>query len=102
VDPGSESFERVAMMPDLSLAHLTVVSLAPPQMVDVAARTGCRYVGLRLIAVTPDTPGYPLMNDKTMMRETKARLADMGIGVHDGGNDFRSSRRATGSRRRRH
>jgi hypothetical protein len=45
-------------------------------MVDVAARTGYRYVGLRLIAVTPDSPGYPLMNDKTMMRETKARLAD--------------------------
>jgi sugar phosphate isomerase/epimerase len=71
------------MMPDLSLAHLTVISLAPPQMVDVAARTGYRYVGLRLIAVTPDSPGYPLMNDKTMMRETKARLADTGIGVHD-------------------
>jgi len=34
------------MMPDLSLAHLTVISLAPPQMVDVAARTGYRYVGL--------------------------------------------------------
>jgi hypothetical protein len=52
-------------------------------MVDVAARTGYRYVGFRLIAVTPDSPGYPLMNDKTMMRETKARLADTGIGVHD-------------------
>jgi hypothetical protein len=71
------------MMHDLSLAHLTVISLAPPQMVDVAARTGYRYVGLRLIAVTPDSPGYPLMNDKTMMRETKARLADTGIGIHD-------------------
>jgi hypothetical protein len=71
------------MIPDLSLAHLTVISLTPPQTVDVAARTGYRYVGLRLIAVTPDWPGYPIMNDKTMMRETKARLADTGIGVHD-------------------
>jgi sugar phosphate isomerase/epimerase len=71
------------MMPDLSLAHLTVISLAPPQMVDVAALTGFRYVGLRLIAVTPENPGYSLMNDKTMMRETKARLADTGIGIHD-------------------
>jgi hypothetical protein len=52
-------------------------------MVDVAARTGYRYVGLRLIAVTPESPGYPLMNDKTMMRETKARLAETGLGVHD-------------------
>jgi sugar phosphate isomerase/epimerase len=71
------------MMADFSLAHLTVISLAPPLMVDVAASTGYRYVGLRLIAVTPDSPGYPLMNDQTMMRETKARLADTGIGVHD-------------------
>ena len=52
------------MMPDLSLAHLTVISLAPPQMVDVAALTGFRYVGLRLIAVTPDSPGYPLVNEQ--------------------------------------
>src|ERR1700738_3318599 len=58
-------FERVAMMHDLSLAHLTVISLAPPQMVDVAARTGYRYVGLRLIAVTPDSPCYSLMHDQT-------------------------------------
>jgi sugar phosphate isomerase/epimerase len=71
------------MMADFSLAHLTVISLAPPLMVDVAASTGYRYVGFRLIPVTPDSPGYPLMNDKTMMRETKARLADTGIGVHD-------------------
>ena len=71
------------MMADFSLAHLTVISLAPPLMVDVAASTGYRYVGLRLIPVTPDSPGYPLMNDRTMMRETKARLADTGIGVHD-------------------
>jgi len=70
-------------MADLSLAHLTVISLAPPQLVDVGARTGYRYVGIRLIAATPDSPCYPLMNDKTMMRETKARLADTGISVND-------------------
>ena len=49
------------MSPDFSLAHLTVLSLPPPEMVGVAARTGYRTVGLRLIAVTPETPGYPLM-----------------------------------------
>jgi sugar phosphate isomerase/epimerase len=69
-------------MTDFSLAHLTVLSLPPPQVVEVAARTGYRYVGLRLLAVTP-TPGYPLMDDKAAMRETKARMADSGIGVLD-------------------
>jgi sugar phosphate isomerase/epimerase len=71
------------MTPEFSLAHLTVLSLAPPDMIGVAARTGYRYVGLRLIAVTAETPGYPLMNDKTLMRETKSRLSDTGIGVLD-------------------
>ncbi len=33
------------MKHDYSLAHLTALSLTPPQLVDVAARTGYRYVG---------------------------------------------------------
>ena len=36
-------------------------------MVRVAARTGYQAVGLRLIAVNKDSPGYPLMNDAIMM-----------------------------------
>lgn len=68
---------------DLSLAHLTVLSLPPPEMIRVAARTGYQAVGLRLIAVTEDSPGYPLMNDAVMMRETKAALADTGLRLSD-------------------
>jgi hypothetical protein len=44
-------------------------------MIEVAARTGYRTVGLRLIAVTPKTPGYPLMTGKAMMRETTDQTA---------------------------
>jgi sugar phosphate isomerase/epimerase len=71
------------MPSDLSLAHLTVLSLPPPEMVRVAARTGYLAVGLRLIAVTGDSPGYPLQDDAVMMRETKAALADTGLRVQD-------------------
>lgn len=71
------------MTPDFSLAHLTVLSLPPPEMIRVAARTGYRSVGLRMIAVTPETPGYPLMSDPAMMRETKAAMAETGVSVHD-------------------
>ncbi len=71
------------MKPEFSLAHLTVLSLAPPEMVSVASRTGYRYVGLRLIGVTPDSAAYPLMSDPPMLRETKQRLADTGLGVLD-------------------
>src|SRR3954468_9346870 len=66
-----------------SLAHLTVLDLPPPEMVQVAARTGYTFVGLRLIAVTNTTPGYPLMHDRVMMRATKTALADTGIRVLD-------------------
>ena len=70
-------------MTSFSLAHLTVLNLPPPDMVRVAARTGYDSVGLRLIAVTDTTPGYPLMHDPAMMRDTKAALADTGRRVLD-------------------
>jgi sugar phosphate isomerase/epimerase len=70
-------------MNEFSLAHLTVLSLPPPEMVSVAARTGYQAVGLRLIAVTADSPGYPLMFDPPAMRDTKTRLDDTGIRVGD-------------------
>lgn len=68
---------------EFSLAHLTVLSLSPPEIVDVAARTGYRYVGLRPIAVTPEEPVHPLAKDRTLLKETKARLAATGVGVLD-------------------
>jgi sugar phosphate isomerase/epimerase len=66
-----------------SLAHLTVLNVPPPEVVRIAARTGYPYVGLRLIAVTNTSPGYPLMDDAAAMRETKAALADTGVRVLD-------------------
>ena len=61
------------MKTSFSLAHLTVLGLAPPEMIAVASRTGYQTVGLRLIQVTETTPGYPLMDDKPMMRATMPR-----------------------------
>ena len=71
------------MKHDYSLAHLTVLSLPPPQVVDVAARAGYRYVGLRLTRVTPEEVLYDLAHDRALMKETKARLAATGIDVLD-------------------
>lgn len=67
----------------ISLAHLTVLDLAPPEMIRVAARCGFQSVGLRLIAVTDTTPGYPLMDDEFMMAETKSALKAEGMTVND-------------------
>jgi sugar phosphate isomerase/epimerase len=71
------------MKHDYSLAHLTVLSLTPPQLVDVAARTGYRYVGLRMTRVTPDEVLYDLARDRALMRQTRARLAETGLEVLD-------------------
>jgi sugar phosphate isomerase/epimerase len=70
-------------MARFSLAHLTVLSLAPPEVVEVAARTGYQTVGLRLFRVMETTPGYPLMDDKPMMRAAKSAMAATGVGVLD-------------------
>jgi sugar phosphate isomerase/epimerase len=71
------------MKHDYSLAHLTAMALPPLELIDVAARTGYRYVGLRLSRVTLEEPLYPLITDHALMKATKARLADTGIEVWD-------------------
>ncbi|MEO8676921.1 MAG: sugar phosphate isomerase/epimerase family protein [Casimicrobiaceae bacterium] len=71
------------MKREYSLAHLTVLSLTPPQLVDVAARAGYDGVGVRMTRVTADEVLYDIARDRVMMRETKARLAATGIVVHD-------------------
>jgi sugar phosphate isomerase/epimerase len=67
----------------LSLAALTVIELAPPDIVTVAAKAGYDFAGLRLIPATPDEPSYPVVGDTPMVREIEWRLADGGIGLLD-------------------
>lgn len=66
-----------------SLAHLTTLMLSPPDMIEAAARCGYDGVGLRLIRVTPESPGYPLMQDAAMLRDTKRALQQTGLTVSD-------------------
>ena len=68
---------------DFSLAHLTALSLSPPELIDAAAEAGYRYVGLRLTRVTPQEPHYPLATDPALMRTTKVHLSATGIEVLD-------------------
>ncbi|MCR2824870.1 TIM barrel protein [Microbacterium sp. zg.Y909] len=68
---------------DYSLAHLTALSLTPPELVDAAASAGYRYVGLRMTKVTTQEPHYPLASDPALMRATKTHLAATGVGVLD-------------------
>lgn len=66
-----------------SLAHLTALGLPPPQLVQVAARTGYQKVGLRLAPAAPGGQAYPLMQDAPLLAETLACMKDTEVGVFD-------------------
>lgn len=66
-----------------ALGPLTVLDLAPPEIVAVAARAGYDYAGLRLLPATPQGIAYPLMDDSKMLRETLARMRDTGMRIFD-------------------
>jgi sugar phosphate isomerase/epimerase len=70
-------------MPVYSLAHLTALGLPPPQLIQIAARTGYQKVGLRLAPAAPGGQAYPLMRDPRLLAETLACTADFGVGVFD-------------------
>lgn len=70
-------------MPTFSLAALTVLELAPPALVEVAASCGYDHVGIRLLPAVPGGLAYPLMNDEAALKDTLARLDANGITVAD-------------------
>jgi sugar phosphate isomerase/epimerase len=59
------------------------MALPPVDLIEVASRTGYKYVGLRLSRVTDTEPLYPLITSKTAMAATKAKLAATGVKVWD-------------------
>ncbi|WP_034997927.1 sugar phosphate isomerase/epimerase family protein [Beijerinckia mobilis] len=71
------------MSRSFSLAHLTVLSLTPPEMTVLAHKLGYDSIGIRLMPASPEGPAYPLMDDPSMLAETLARMADTGISVFD-------------------
>lgn len=66
----------------ISLAYLTVFPLQPPEVVSIAARYGYDGTGLRLQSARDDGSDRPI-GGKSMIAETKARLADSGIKLLD-------------------
>ena len=72
------------MKQEFSLAHLTVLGCAPPEMTYIAARAGYDYVSIRPIYMgLPGEPDYALAENPQMLKQTKAALASTGIRVHD-------------------
>lgn len=72
------------MKRQFSLAHLTVLGCAPPEMTYIAARAGYDFVSFRLIYFgLRGEPNYALAENKEMLHQTKTALAETGIKVND-------------------
>jgi len=67
----------------IAIAPITTPELAPPDLVSVAARTGYSHVGLRMLPSVPNGFHWPLMTDAALLRETRARMNDVGVAVLD-------------------
>ncbi|GAK12066.1 sugar phosphate isomerase/epimerase [Geomicrobium sp. JCM 19039] len=67
-----------------SLAHLTALDLAPPELTYTAARAGYDFVSIRPIYMgLPNEPNYDLANKKEMFRDTRKALQETGLGLLD-------------------
>ncbi|HEV8095023.1 MAG TPA: sugar phosphate isomerase/epimerase [Burkholderiales bacterium] len=67
----------------LALGALTVLELAPDDMVICAAEAGYAYVGLRILPATPTEVTWPSIGDTPLVRNIERRLADTGVRVLD-------------------
>jgi sugar phosphate isomerase/epimerase len=67
----------------VSVAHLTALETAPPDLIHMAADAGFNGVGLRLIGISAEAIAWPLMQDKAMLRETIRACRTTGLTVPD-------------------
>src|SRR5215467_12083890 len=74
---------RERMKYEFSLAHLTILSCSPPDLIEVASEAGYDYVSLRPIAVTTNEPKYPFGEDKNLLKQTKNTLTATGLRLLD-------------------
>jgi len=67
-----------------SLAHLTVLGCAPPEVAYIAAGAGYDFVSYRLIFMgLANEPNYALAQNKEMLRQTQSALRETGLKVLD-------------------
>ena len=70
-------------MRSLGLAPLSALSVAPDELVRLAADAGFDFVGLRVLAVTAEEPSYDLSPGSPLLADTLRALSDTGLSVVD-------------------
>jgi sugar phosphate isomerase/epimerase len=72
------------MKTEFSLAQLTVLGCAPPELIYIASMTGYDNVSIRPIYMgLPGEPNYDLASNKVMFKQTKRALAETGLKLLD-------------------
>ena len=64
------------------MEHLTLLDVAPPEFVTLAAGAGFDAVGLRIAPVSLGEESWPMSPGSPMLAETRRRCADAGVTVH--------------------
>jgi len=67
----------------VSLAALMALHYSPPQLIQLAADTGCDAAAVRLLPSAPGGIAYRLMDEPALLRETLAVMAGTGVKVLD-------------------
>ncbi|HEY3263227.1 MAG TPA: TIM barrel protein [Pseudonocardiaceae bacterium] len=67
----------------VGLGHLTLLDVAPPDLVVLAGRAGFEAVGLRAAVASPTEEPWPMAVGSPMLRETLRRMDDTGVRVAD-------------------
>lgn len=71
------------MIPQISLAHLTVLHASPPELIRLAGRAGYDAVGVRMTQVTPNEHVWPLTEDRAFLQETRDAMDETGVRILD-------------------
>jgi sugar phosphate isomerase/epimerase len=67
----------------VSLAHLSLLDLSPPDLLAVAATAGFDTVGLRISPAGPQDMPFPLVTDASLLRQTRRQMRATGVRVLD-------------------
>lgn len=67
----------------LGLAQLSLLDVAAPQLIRLAAEVGFDFIGARVRAVTPNEPVYDFHPGSELLTETLAAINETGVTVGD-------------------
>lgn len=68
---------------ELGLAQLAALTVEPPRLVELAARAGFDFIGVRVRPVTAAETPFDVQPGSPMLAQTRQRMADTAVSVRD-------------------